>query len=70
MLNMEGLRSALDRLALDNNAYNGAATTRWINPDITPLAPSRRTWGHLAYLGWGSIAKYAAQLSLPSRIMT
>ncbi|RVX68775.1 hypothetical protein B0A52_07661 [Exophiala mesophila] len=53
---MDGLKPVIEWLTLDNNEYNGAATTRWINPDITPLAPSRRTWGYLAYLGWGSIA--------------
>ena len=67
---MDGLKPVIEWLTLDNNEYNGAATTRWINPDITPLAPSRRTWGYLAYLGWGSIAKYAAYLSLLSRTLT
>ncbi|KIX05404.1 uncharacterized protein Z518_06276 [Rhinocladiella mackenziei CBS 650.93] len=46
----------IQKLALSDDQFNGAATTRWINPDITPLPPPRRTWGRVAYLGFGSIA--------------
>ncbi len=50
-------KSLLQRLTIDDNPYNGAATTHLINPDITPLPPSRRSWGYVAYLGFGSVAK-------------
>ncbi|KAK5062958.1 hypothetical protein LTR84_005034 [Exophiala bonariae] len=50
------LQSVVKWLAIEDNTYNGALTNKWINPDIVPLPPSRRTWGYLAYLGFGSIA--------------
>ncbi|UQC90027.1 NCS1 nucleoside transporter [Colletotrichum lupini] len=36
--------------------YHGYETTKWINPDIAPLPPNRRTWGMWAFLGFGSIS--------------
>jgi NCS1 family nucleobase:cation symporter-1 len=50
-------KSILQQLVIENDEYHGYATTKWINPDISPLPPSRRTWGYVAYLGFGSIAK-------------
>lgn len=51
------VQSFINWIAVEDNSYNGALTNKWINPDIVPLPPSRRTWGYLAYLGFGSIAK-------------
>lgn len=50
----------LQKLKVDNDQVVGYVTDRWINPDIAPLPPNRRTWGYWAYIGWGSIARYAA----------
>ncbi|KAI8677729.1 hypothetical protein NCS55_00490400 [Fusarium keratoplasticum] len=46
----------LQKLKVDNDQVVGYVTDRWINPDIAPLPPNRRTWGYWAYIGWGSIA--------------
>lgn len=50
--------SLLDRLRVRDDTEHGYETTKWINPDIAPLPPNRRTWGVLAFLGFGSISKY------------
>ncbi|KAL3424363.1 NCS1 nucleoside transporter [Phlyctema vagabunda] len=53
---MTAFQYILRKLTIQDDDYHGFATTKWINPDISPLPPSRRTWGYLAYLGFGSIA--------------
>lgn len=51
------MASILQFLRVDGDNRHGYETTRWINPDIAPLPPGRRTWGYVAFLGFGSIAK-------------
>ncbi|TDZ37356.1 Thiamine transporter [Colletotrichum spinosum] len=46
----------LDRLRVKDDEEHGYETTKWINPDIAPLPPNRRTWGVWAFLGFGSIS--------------
>ncbi|TDZ99661.1 Thiamine transporter [Colletotrichum sidae] len=46
----------LDRLRVKDDKEHGYETTKWINPDIAPLPPNRRTWGVWAFLGFGSIS--------------
>jgi nucleobase:cation symporter-1, NCS1 family len=47
----------LNAVQVADDREHGYETDRWINPDVAPLPPNRRTWGFWAYLGWGSIAK-------------
>ncbi|KAF3182294.1 thiamine transporter thi7 [Orbilia oligospora] len=47
-----GLR---DILIVRNDDRSGVKTNWWINPDIIPLPPSRRTWGRTEFLGFWSI---------------
>ena len=47
----------LERIKVRDDTTHGFETTKWINYDIAPLPPNRRTWGVVAYLGFGSIAK-------------
>ncbi|EWC46426.1 hypothetical protein DRE_04369 [Drechslerella stenobrocha 248] len=47
-----GLR---DYLVVRNDDRSGVQTNWWINPDIIPLPPSRRTWGRTEFLGFWSI---------------
>ncbi|KAH7123283.1 NCS1 nucleoside transporter [Dactylonectria estremocensis] len=49
-------KSLVEKLKIENDSWSGCETTRWINPDIAPLPPNRRTWRVVAYLGFGSIA--------------
>ncbi|OLN87567.1 Thiamine transporter [Colletotrichum chlorophyti] len=49
-------RSILERIKVRDDTEHGYETTRWINPDIAPLPPNRRTWGVWAFLGFGSIS--------------
>ncbi|CAG9983453.1 unnamed protein product, partial [Clonostachys byssicola] len=50
------MASILRFLRVKGDDRHGYETTKWINPDIAPLPPHRRTWGYLAFLGFGSIA--------------
>lgn len=45
----------LEKLAIHDDDYHGYITTKWINPDISPLPPSRRTWGYVDYLGFWQV---------------
>ncbi|KAF3908304.1 hypothetical protein AA313_de0206714 [Arthrobotrys entomopaga] len=47
-----GLR---DYLIVRNDDHSGVKTNWWINPDIIPLPPKRRTWGRTEFLGFWSI---------------
>jgi len=51
------LKKILAKIQVEDDKEHGFATDRWINPDIAPLPPNRRTWGVWAFLGWGSIAR-------------
>ncbi|KAK0373632.1 NCS1 nucleoside transporter [Colletotrichum limetticola] len=46
----------LERFRVRDDHEHGYETTKWINPDIAPLPPNRRTWGMWAFLGFGSIS--------------
>lgn len=50
-------KSLIEKLKIESDNWSGCETTQWINPDIAPLPPSRRTWGLTTFLGFGSIAK-------------
>ncbi|GJC94418.1 NCS1 nucleoside transporter [Colletotrichum higginsianum] len=49
-------KTLIERLRVRDDNEHGYETTKWINPDIAPLPPSRRTWGMWAFLGFGSIS--------------
>ncbi|KAK1959940.1 NCS1 nucleoside transporter [Colletotrichum sublineola] len=46
----------LERFRVRDDTEHGYETTKWINPDIAPLPPNRRTWGMWTFLGFGSIS--------------
>lgn len=50
-------KAILERIRVRDDDEHGYETTKWINPDIAPLPPNRRTWGVWAFLGFGSISK-------------
>lgn len=50
------MNNLLDRLAIKDDEFHGYETNRWINPDIAPLPPSRRTWNTINYLGFWGVA--------------
>ncbi|KAM5343836.1 hypothetical protein ACJ41O_012373 [Fusarium nematophilum] len=50
------LSTWLEKLKVAGDQEHGYSSDKWINPDIAPLPPCRRTWGFWAYIGWGSIA--------------
>jgi len=54
----------IQRLAVRDDQYHGYVTTKWINPDISPLPPSRRTWGYVDYLGfwYGNFILHLSQI--------
>lgn len=52
------LTRILKLLRVEGDDRRGYESNKWINPDIAPLPPSRRTWGPWTFLGFGSIAKY------------
>ncbi|RFU32809.1 hypothetical protein B7463_g3585, partial [Scytalidium lignicola] len=64
----------LKLITIRDDTYNGHATTRWFNPDIAPLPPSRRTWTALNYLSfWGvaiiTLGMYGSYLGILIRII-
>ncbi|KAI0631663.1 NCS1 nucleoside transporter family [Trametes polyzona] len=46
------MSSLLKRLEIKGRSESGSKATAWINHDIIPLPPSRRTWGAWSFVGY------------------